>query len=701
MVDLSQVPVMGRFSGDNPLEWVIQTEKYFIFYDILSEHKLSWASFYLDGEALEWYRWLFRNKQLAGWDHFVDKLFIRFQSRKDPHNRFAFLRQFTTVDDYQARAATISSWSTIPNLPSPQSWNAPLDYNKVKSTRQVFGEKSNKTPDIVVDVENATMLIKSGSAEMLDTQAKEKNFHSISDETKEEAAFPVPQHVSEPLVYNNNEAHKVFDEFSVGCKDVILESHKVLTITTYTIEENDYAIDVGNEDKNEEEEEEKLFTIKNKIQLGPAFVGILPLWIDSTFSTFGDFAMFNMLHKLGITRCLEEMSEMLSTCRYDQLVNRGIIDHFSRLGHASLILTLHLFPPDQFGLAFPFDPGSRSLTMFLRVTRNYVFCVALDNLDPNKLIMSTLWYSCIWVGKGQEQCLPGSLLPKSREFVHISKTTLSYLGFGPGPYLAYDIFAKLPGKTMDVFRQQLYLDEELAPQRTERQIASLYHLTPQMIQRCYTDSIFVESNFLQARFIFQLVWVLLLTEHKLRPSIITGSSLSSIMCYIVATYSWTELQKFIENYLDYIFMEYECGFPVKEFHSYNIKAEISEFIMSAIFVCKIWERLMKNQLRAAQRQNKWMVDGCAGSIKDHILYFANIAQFVLTTFGRERATNVVPYPNLEDKVPIEDGSIVMNLPQPNADTFMNVTQLVIGPRRSNKTGRPLQRLIWDPGPFNN
>uniref|UniRef100_A0A3Q7GT70 Uncharacterized protein n=1 Tax=Solanum lycopersicum TaxID=4081 RepID=A0A3Q7GT70_SOLLC len=54
-----------------------------------------------------------------------------------------------------------------------------------------------------------------------------------------------------------------------------------------------------------------------------------------------------------------------------------------------------------------------------------------------------------------------------------------------------------------------------------------------MNQHCYIDSIFVESNFLQARFIFQLVWILLLTEHKLRPSITTDSSLGSIMCYIV------------------------------------------------------------------------------------------------------------------------------------------------------------------------
>ncbi|KAH0694276.1 hypothetical protein KY285_021373 [Solanum tuberosum] len=64
-------------------------EKYFVFHNILSEHKLSLASFYFDGEALEWYRWLFRNKQLAGWDHFVDKLLIHFRSRpRDKQREF-------------------------------------------------------------------------------------------------------------------------------------------------------------------------------------------------------------------------------------------------------------------------------------------------------------------------------------------------------------------------------------------------------------------------------------------------------------------------------------------------------------------------------------------------------------------------------------------------------------------------------------
>ncbi|KAK4342660.1 hypothetical protein RND71_038476 [Anisodus tanguticus] len=54
MVNLSQAPVMDRFSGENSLHWVIQEEKYFTFYNILSEDKLSWASFYFDGEGNTW-----------------------------------------------------------------------------------------------------------------------------------------------------------------------------------------------------------------------------------------------------------------------------------------------------------------------------------------------------------------------------------------------------------------------------------------------------------------------------------------------------------------------------------------------------------------------------------------------------------------------------------------------------------------------
>ncbi|KAG5570862.1 hypothetical protein H5410_060628 [Solanum commersonii] len=63
-----------RFNVDDPATWVFQVKQYFTHYNIFSDKKLSLASFYLDDDALNWYCWLFRNKQLANWDHFVAKL---------------------------------------------------------------------------------------------------------------------------------------------------------------------------------------------------------------------------------------------------------------------------------------------------------------------------------------------------------------------------------------------------------------------------------------------------------------------------------------------------------------------------------------------------------------------------------------------------------------------------------------------------
>ncbi|KAH0662082.1 hypothetical protein KY284_027013 [Solanum tuberosum] len=66
--------------------------------------------------------------------------------------------------------------------------------------------------------------------------------------------------------------------------------------------------------------------------------------------------------------------------------------------------------------------------------------------------------------------------------------------------------------------------------------------------------------------------------------------------------------------------------------------------------------------------------------------------------GEEHAISIVIVLILEDKVLIEDGSIVMNQPQPNRDTNKDITQIDIGPSKSNRA-RPSQRIVWDPGPF--
>ncbi|XP_016465312.1 uncharacterized protein LOC107788161 isoform X3 [Nicotiana tabacum] len=424
-----------RFNGDNPKAWIFQVEQYFTRYNIFSDHKLSLASLYLDGEALDWYCWLYRNKQLADWDHFVAKLFIRFRNRDAPKGHSAFLRQLTTVDYYPTRGAAIPPWCTMANSLLPQSCNAQSDYNNFNLAHKVFGEKSDTNTDIVVDVEtmlptpdavkpegcdeNASILIENDSAGILATQAKEEICHSVLDANTENADFPLPQYFVEPSVYNNNEAQKVFVELFDWSKDTTLDTIEAQFPTdpechvALSDEANDCANAVENKDKNDEE---KIVTIgKEILQFVPAII-VQPLsWIGSTFSCSGDLVMFNTQHGLELAQCLKEMSCIFLNCNCDQLIKRGIFNHFSGLSYAAPILTLRLFPPDRLGLDFPFDPGSSLLTMFLRVTRICVFCAAVGVLELDKFMASTLWDSCNWVDTEHERNLHGSLLSKLGE----------------------------------------------------------------------------------------------------------------------------------------------------------------------------------------------------------------------------------------------------------------------------------------------
>jgi len=136
-----------RFNGDDPATWVFQVEQYFTHYNIFSDRKLSLASLYLDGDALNCYCWLFRNKQLADWDYFVVKLFIRFQTRSQEalDRRLAFFHQLTTIDYCPEGTTTIPSWNTIANSPSPQYYQT--------FAHKVFGEKTDKKTENVVNVE--------------------------------------------------------------------------------------------------------------------------------------------------------------------------------------------------------------------------------------------------------------------------------------------------------------------------------------------------------------------------------------------------------------------------------------------------------------------------------------------------------------------------------------------------------------------
>ncbi|KAH0657609.1 hypothetical protein KY289_026357 [Solanum tuberosum] len=86
---------LWQFRGENPKAWIVQAEHYFNFYKIEEDQKLIVVSHYLDGEALRWYQWLFRNNQLSNWLHFADKVRIQFKQKgyESAARRFLNLRQ--------------------------------------------------------------------------------------------------------------------------------------------------------------------------------------------------------------------------------------------------------------------------------------------------------------------------------------------------------------------------------------------------------------------------------------------------------------------------------------------------------------------------------------------------------------------------------------------------------------------------------
>lgn len=93
------------FEGADPLDWLFQAEQFFTFYNIPVEQRLSMAAFYMKGEALSWFKWMFQNGQLSDWMSFVRALELRFgPSTYDNFQAELFkLRQNGSVSEYQSQ----------------------------------------------------------------------------------------------------------------------------------------------------------------------------------------------------------------------------------------------------------------------------------------------------------------------------------------------------------------------------------------------------------------------------------------------------------------------------------------------------------------------------------------------------------------------------------------------------------------------
>ncbi|KAL0396590.1 UNVERIFIED_CONTAM: Transposon Ty3-G Gag-Pol polyprotein [Sesamum calycinum] len=79
-------------------------EQYFAFYQIPPSQRLDVISFYMKGETLSWFKWMFTNCQLSSWEAFVRALELCFgHSSFDNHQAMLFkLHQRGSVAEFQA-----------------------------------------------------------------------------------------------------------------------------------------------------------------------------------------------------------------------------------------------------------------------------------------------------------------------------------------------------------------------------------------------------------------------------------------------------------------------------------------------------------------------------------------------------------------------------------------------------------------------
>ena len=69
---------MPRFDGTDPLGWIFKITQFFDFQSTPDEDRITMASFYMDGPALSWYQWMYRNGFITSWNGLLQALETRF-----------------------------------------------------------------------------------------------------------------------------------------------------------------------------------------------------------------------------------------------------------------------------------------------------------------------------------------------------------------------------------------------------------------------------------------------------------------------------------------------------------------------------------------------------------------------------------------------------------------------------------------------
>lgn len=91
-----------RFDGTNPHPWIFKISQFFSYHNTPEADRVTIASFYLEGAALSWYQWMYRNGQIHSWMQFLQSLELRFAPTvyDDPKGKLFKLQQTSSVSSY-------------------------------------------------------------------------------------------------------------------------------------------------------------------------------------------------------------------------------------------------------------------------------------------------------------------------------------------------------------------------------------------------------------------------------------------------------------------------------------------------------------------------------------------------------------------------------------------------------------------------
>ncbi|KHN28867.1 Transposon Ty3-G Gag-Pol polyprotein, partial [Glycine soja] len=92
-----------RFDGYDPLGWIFKISQFFEYQGTPKEERIMVASFYLDGPALSWFQWMFRNGFITSWPALLQAIEARFAPSfyDDPRGTLFKLVQRSSVQAFQ------------------------------------------------------------------------------------------------------------------------------------------------------------------------------------------------------------------------------------------------------------------------------------------------------------------------------------------------------------------------------------------------------------------------------------------------------------------------------------------------------------------------------------------------------------------------------------------------------------------------